>query len=182
MLTTLYVVRHAHTIYTPDERNRTLSEKGYRDARIVQKLLAAEQVDTYISSPYRRAWETIVRNASAAVLDERLRERQVAAAPVEDFQGAMDRLWSQEEYLFPGGESNRSARARGVDAFEDILAAYPGKRVAIGTHGNLMVLTMGHYDSRFDYDFWKQLKMPAIWKLTFDDHQYIQAEPLSIQK
>ncbi|WP_255220216.1 histidine phosphatase family protein [Terribacillus saccharophilus] len=182
MLTTLYVVRHAHAIYTTDERNRTLSEKGYSDAKIVQKLLAAEQVDTYISSPYRRAWETIVSDASTAVLDERLRERQIAADPVEDFQGAIVRLWSNEEYQFPGGESNQAARKRGIDAFQDILAAYPGKRVAIGTHGNLMVLTMGHYDNQFDYAFWKQLTMPAIWQLTFDEQQYIRAEPVSIQK
>ncbi|WP_175073384.1 histidine phosphatase family protein [Terribacillus sp. AE2B 122] len=182
MLTTLYLVRHAHTIYTPDERNRTLSKKGYSDAKIVQKLLAAEQVDSYISSPYRRAWETIVSDASTAMLDERLRERQIAADPVDDFQEAMDRLWSYEEYQFPGGESNKAARKRGLDALQDILTAYPGKRVAIGTHGNLMVLTMGHYDNQFDYAFWKQLPMPAIWKLTFDGQQYIQAEPLSIQK
>lgn len=182
MLTTLYVVRHAHTIYTPDEQNRTLSEKGYTDAKIVQTLLADEKIDTYISSPYRRAWETIVRDISNAVMDERLRERQVAEDPVVDFQGAMDRLWSQEEYHFPGGESNKNARARGVDAFQDILAAYPGKQVAIGTHGNLMVLTMGHYDIQFDYTFWKQLPMPAIWKLTFDGQQYLRAEFVSIKK
>lgn len=182
MLTTLYVVRHAHTIYTPDEINRTLSEKGYKDAKIVQTLLADEKIDTYISSPYRRAWETIVRDTSNAVMDERLRERQVAADPVENFQEAMDRLWSQEEYQFPGGESNKSARARGVDAFQDILASYPGKRVAIGTHGNLMVLTMGHYDNQFDYIFWRQLPMPAIWKLTFDGQQYLRAESVSIKK
>lgn len=182
MLTTLYVVRHAHAIYTPDERNRTLSEKGYSDAKIVHALLADEKIDTYISSPYRRAWETIMQDASKAVMDERLRERQVAADPVEDFQSAMDRLWSQEDYQFPGGESNKTARARGVDVFQDILAAYPGKRVAIGTHGNLMVLVMGHYDKQFDYGFWEQLPMPAIWKLTFDGQQYIHAETLSIQK
>ncbi|WP_246823365.1 histidine phosphatase family protein [Terribacillus saccharophilus] len=182
MLTTLYVVRHAHTIYTPDEQNRTLSEKGYNDAKIVQTLLADEKIDTYISSPYRRAWETIVSDASTAMLDERLRERQVAADPVKDFQGAMDRLWSQEEYAFPGGESNKNARARGLTAFQHILASYPGKRIAIGTHGNLMVLTMGHYDNQFDYNFWKQLPMPAIWKLTFDGQQYLRAESVSIKK
>lgn len=182
MLTMMYLVRHAHTIYTPDERNRTLSEQGYADAKIVRKLLAAEQVDTYISSPYRRAWETIVTDPSAAALDERLRERQIAPAPVKDFQGAMDRLWSDEEYQFPGGESNMTARRRVMDAVEDILAAHPGKRIAIGTHGNLMVLALGHYDDGFDYAFWKQLPMPAIWKLTFDGRRYIQAESLRLKK
>lgn len=45
-----------------------------------------------------------------------------------------------------------------------------------------MALTMGHYDKRFDYAFWKELPMPAIWKLTFDGSHYIQAEFLRIKK
>ncbi|SDB99512.1 2,3-bisphosphoglycerate-dependent phosphoglycerate mutase [Terribacillus halophilus] len=123
MHTTLYFVRHAHTIYTPDERNRSLSEQGYADAKFVQKFLEAENIDVFISSPYRRAWETIVADPSAAVFDERLRERQIASSPVEDFQGAMDRLWSEEVYQFPGGESNMTARKRGAAACQDILTA-----------------------------------------------------------
>ncbi|WP_077306907.1 histidine phosphatase family protein [Terribacillus halophilus] len=182
MLTTLYVVRHAHSLYTPDERNRSLSEKGYQDAKLVQQLLAAEQVEVRISSPYRRAWETIAADTNLVILDERLRERQIADSPADNFEDSIHQLWMQEEFQFPGGESNETARARGVSAFQDILTSYSGKRVAIGTHGNLMTLTMGHYDTQFHYAFWKQLAMPAIWKLTFDRLQYIGAEQLRIQK
>ncbi|SNZ04138.1 2,3-bisphosphoglycerate-dependent phosphoglycerate mutase [Terribacillus aidingensis] len=182
MLTTLYVVRHAHSIYTPDERNRPLSETGYLDAKLVQQVLAAEQVEVKITSPYRRAWETIAADANLVIVDERLRERQIADNPAKNFKDAIQQLWMQEEFHFPGGESNKTASARGVAAFQDILASYPGKRVAIGTHGNLMTLAMGHYDTQFHYTFWKQLAMPAVWKLTFDSQQYIGAEHLCIQK
>jgi 2,3-bisphosphoglycerate-dependent phosphoglycerate mutase len=41
---------------------------------------------------------------------------------------------------------------------------------------------MGHYNTQFHYAFWKQLAMPAVWKLTFDGQQYIGAEQLCIQK
>ncbi|QXE03477.1 histidine phosphatase family protein [Terribacillus sp. DMT04] len=181
MLTSLYVVRHAHSIYTSDERNRPLSEAGYLAAKLVHQLLAAEQVEIKISSPYRRAWETIATN-NLVIMDERLRERQLADSPAKNFHEAIHQLWMQEDFHFPGGESNKTARTRGVAAFQDILASYPGKRVAIGTHGNLMTLALGHYDNQFHYAFWKQLAMPAVWKLTFDGQQYIGAEQLCIQK
>ncbi|MCC2441947.1 histidine phosphatase family protein, partial [Bacillus paranthracis] len=32
MLTNLYLVRHAHSTYTPEELKRPLSEKGLKDA------------------------------------------------------------------------------------------------------------------------------------------------------
>lgn len=35
MGTNLYLVRHAHSVYTPDERNRPLSERGCLDAKKV---------------------------------------------------------------------------------------------------------------------------------------------------
>lgn len=32
MNTNIYLVRHGHSVYTSDELNRPLSEKGFRDA------------------------------------------------------------------------------------------------------------------------------------------------------
>lgn len=38
-MTTIYFVRHAHSTYTKEERERPLSEKGYLDAENVTRLL-----------------------------------------------------------------------------------------------------------------------------------------------
>lgn len=40
------------------------------------------------------------------------------------------------------------AEERGVAAITGILTHHPGSRVAIGTHGGLMTLIMGHYHRR----------------------------------
>lgn len=38
MITNIYFVRHASSIYYPDEMNRPLSEKGFKDAKRVTEL------------------------------------------------------------------------------------------------------------------------------------------------
>lgn len=59
MVTNLYLVRHAHSAYSADELNRPLSERGQADARKVSGLLIHENIHVLISSPYKRAIQTI---------------------------------------------------------------------------------------------------------------------------
>lgn len=60
------------------------------------------------------------------------------------------------------------AQKRGVDAIIHVLQTYKGKNIVIGTHGNIMVLIMNHFDSRYGYSFWKGLAMPDVYRLTFE--------------
>ena len=52
-MTTIYFVRHAHSTYTKEERERPLSEKGHCDAENVTHLLKDKHIDVVISSPYK---------------------------------------------------------------------------------------------------------------------------------
>lgn len=47
---TIYLVRHAHSPYTPDEWGRPLSENGFEDAKRVADFLDTVHVDRFISS------------------------------------------------------------------------------------------------------------------------------------
>ncbi len=73
MLTNLYLVRHAHSIYTPDELERPLSERGFADAQTVTKLLKKENIEFVYSSPYKRAIQTIEGLANAKGLANAIR-------------------------------------------------------------------------------------------------------------
>ena len=44
-MTTIYFVRHAHSTYTKEERERPLSEKGHLDAENVTRLLKDKHID-----------------------------------------------------------------------------------------------------------------------------------------
>ena len=172
-LTNLYFVRHAHSIYTPDELNRPLSERGFADAKIVTKLLKTEDIGIVVSSPYKRAVQTVKGiaeyiNTEVEIIDG-FKERTLSTVPANDFNLAITKVWEDYNFAWDGGESNNVAQKRGVATTLSILEKYEGENVVIGTHGNIMVLIMNFFDSQYDFSFWQDLEMPDIYKLTFDD-------------
>ncbi|GGH77257.1 2,3-bisphosphoglycerate-dependent phosphoglycerate mutase [Pullulanibacillus pueri] len=172
MSTHLYLVRHAHSVYSADEFGRPLSEQGRHDALLVTECLKTEGIDQVISSPYQRAKETVQGIASIIhkeieIISD-LRERQLSRVPVNDFNLAIDKVWQDPNFSFEGGESNHKAQRRGVQVILQLLMKYAGKRIVVGTHGNLMVLIMQHFDERYNYEFWKTLDMPDIYRFSFD--------------
>lgn len=177
---TIYFVRHAHSTYTKEERERPLSEKGHLDAENVTSLLKDKDIDVVISSPYKRAIQTVQGIANtyhvSIQIEEDLRERLLSTEPVQDFNDAMQKVWGDWNYAYEGGESNDVAQRRVVTCMQSILKKYKGKNIVIGTHGNIMVLLMNYFDSKYDFQFWKTLHMPDVYKLTFDNNCFISAE------
>jgi 2,3-bisphosphoglycerate-dependent phosphoglycerate mutase len=174
-MTNLYFVRHAHSNYTPDESGRPLSEKGLEDARKVTELLQSEKVEKVVSSPYKRAVQTVQgiaaqKNMKVEIV-EGLKERTLSSETVEDFSAAMTKVWTNPTFAWAGGESNDIAQKRGVESVSRILRDYEGKNIVIGSHGNMMVLIMNHFDMQYDFTFWHKLDMPDIYKLSFDGNK-----------
>ncbi|HDR7387990.1 MULTISPECIES: histidine phosphatase family protein [Bacillus] len=179
-MTTIYFVRHAHSTYTKEERERPLSEKGHCDAENVTRLLKDGHIDVVISSPYKRAIQTVQGIANtynvSIQIEEDLRERLLSSEPVEDFNDAIENVWEDWTFAYEGGESNDVAQKRAILCMQNILGKYKGKNIVIGTHGNIMVLLMNYFDSKYDFQFWKTIQMPDVYKLTFDNNRFISAE------
>ena len=74
----LYLVRHAHSVWTSDEM-RPLSQAGFDDARRVADILAPLRPGAIYSSPYRRAQQTVEPLAGALGMSIQV---------VEDLRGA----------------------------------------------------------------------------------------------
>ncbi|QRG69561.1 histidine phosphatase family protein [Brevibacillus choshinensis] len=185
MKTHIYMVRHAESPFTlNEEETRELSEKGWRDAKRIATLLEAEQIDVFVSSSYRRAIQTVEIAARKLekdiAIEPRFRERDLASHdhPFENFEQAVEKAFADPAYSYPGGESNRDACIRGVAAVKDVLAAYPGKKVAIGTHGNILTIIMNHFDDRYDFEFWKKTTKPDLYKLTFEGDSLMEVNRL----
>lgn len=111
MQTCLYFVRHAHSVYSADEYGRPLSERGYQDAQRVTEILKTENINRILSSPYRRAIETVEGISRFLGIEierkEDFKERVVASHPVEDFALAMAKLWGDEQFAWPGGSRTK---------------------------------------------------------------------------
>jgi len=175
MRTHLYFVRHAHSVYTPDELARPLSEKGMQDARAVAELLEHESIDLVLSSPYKRAIQTVEGVSAAGIeLIDDFRERTLSEGPVKDFAAAVQQVWLDEQFAWEGGESNAEARARGVEKTLELLNTHAGKNIVIGTHGNLMALIISYFNPAYGFQFWRQLAMPDIYKLSFEETELIE--------
>jgi 2,3-bisphosphoglycerate-dependent phosphoglycerate mutase len=180
MITNIYLVRHAHSNYSSDELGRSVSEEGRKNVEYVSKILVAENIEVFISSPYRRAIQTI-EDAAVALgieieLNENFKERILSSTPVEDFETTIQTIWKDPSFSLEGGESNIQAQKRGIEELTHVLERYKGMRVAIGTHGNIMAIIMNYYDSKYNYEFWKGLSMPDIYKLSFDEYSLIDVK------
>ncbi|AFQ13042.1 TPA: histidine phosphatase family protein [Bacillus pacificus] len=179
-MTTIYFVRHAHSTYTKEERERPLSEKGQLDAENVTHLLKDRHIDVVISSPYKRAIQTVQGIANtydvSIQIEEDLRERLLSSESVTDFNDAVQKVWEDWDFAHEGGESNDVAQRRAVICMQNILKKYKDKNIVIGTHGNIMVLLMNYFDSKYDFRFWKTIRMPDIFKLNFHNEDLVSSE------
>ncbi|WP_435166627.1 nucleotidyltransferase family protein [Paenibacillus glycanilyticus] len=180
-LTQVYMVRHAHSVYKADEElYRPLSPQGEEAARKVADLLADEQISAIISSPYKRALQTVeplaLRRGLTIQVEEDFRERLLADRPQDDFHYAIRKVWEEEAFSWPGGESNLVAQHRGVQALQSVLRRYQGDTIAIGTHGNLMALMIKAFKPEYGFAFWQQLSMPDIHKLSFNGLAFTHIE------
>lgn len=174
-MTNLIFVRHAHSNYSQDELGRTLSEKGFIDARRVTEILTSYEIDKVISSPYKRAIQTVEGIAESFEKEieimEGFKERILSIEPVENFPLAISKVWEDDDFSWKGGESNKQAQKRGIEATIKILNEYKGKTVVVGTHGNIMTLIMNYFNKRYDFTFWKNLDMPDIYQLSFEEFE-----------
>jgi 2,3-bisphosphoglycerate-dependent phosphoglycerate mutase len=171
--TIVYLVRHAHADWQPDE-NRPLSSRGRAAALRLAVQFEHIPIGAICSSPSTRAIETVARLAErrnlVPVVAENLRERELSAATASDFEAAVAVSWRRPDVAAtPGGESNDAAQHRGIAEVRRAVEAYDGRDVVIATHGSLLTLILNRFDPAFGYDFWRSLTFPDVYELTFND-------------
>lgn len=186
MMTVIFMVRHAHSVFNlEEEETRGLSIQGMEDAARVKDLMMKERIDAVYSSSYTRAIQTVEGFANAfnmeIKIDERFRERDLAARDyvIENPQEAMQRVFADPEFRFPGGETNNEVKERGTAALKDILKEQEGQSVAIGIHGNIMTILMGAWNKEYGtLEFWKTTTKPDIYKLEFQEQKLLKVTRL----
>lgn len=163
------LVRHCESSgQAPDA---PLSERGYAQAEALARELAPLPIDRVISSPYRRARETIAvyaRERGLAVHeDERLCERRLSAQPIPDWREFVCASFDDPDRRAPGGESGRETLARGWAALEAAFALDARLPVLVG-HGQLFSLVLHAIDGRFGFAGWEGLTNPDVYVVRRD--------------
>ncbi|MBQ8556083.1 MAG: histidine phosphatase family protein [Clostridia bacterium] len=187
-MTHIYFVRHAEPNYrNHDDMSRELSPRGLEDRKLVTAFLMDKGVTAVLSSPYRRAVDTVrdfadtVRLPIVHITD--FRERRVDDCWIDDFDAFARRQWADFDYHLSGGESLREVQERNVAALQRVLREYDGQSVAIGGHGTAISAVLNYFDPDFGYDQFESIRrlMPWIVRLDFDGKTFVGYEPFPLK-
>lgn len=182
-MTTIYLVRHAEPNYNNhDDQTRELTEKGLQDRQLLVNFFADKQIDHIVSSPYKRAVDTIQPVADSKQLPITLqadfRERKIDDVWIDDFKTFTANQWQDFTYKFSqAGESLGEVKTRTITALTDLLENSPADHLIISSHGTAISTIINHYNPDFGYEQFEAIKtlMPFVVELTFED-----LTPLSI--
>lgn len=186
-MTTVYFVRHAEPNFNNhDDMTRELSEKGLADRRLVTQFLSDKGIDAVLSSPFKRAVDTVRDFADSVGLDivtiHGFRERKVDSVWIEDFNSFCKRQWSDFDYKLSDGETLSEVQIRNIRALNEVLDKFSGNNIVIGTHGTALSTIINHFDSSFGYERFCEIKglMPWVVKMEFDGQRYVAYQGIDI--
>ena len=189
-MTTVYFVRHAESDYSVREsRIRPLTEKGLADCRLVTDFLKDRNIDVVISSPYKRAVDTLKDFADKYNFDimtiENFCEQRSDSGYLNravDFSVFMKSIWTDFNYRLSDGESLSECQERNIAGLEKVLTQYKDKNIVIGTHGIALSAIVNYYDNTFGYDDFMAMSFifPWVVRMEFNDDGCISIEKIDI--
>lgn len=186
MSTFVYMVRHGESPKEGNERTRGLTEKGYLDAQRVTDLIKDEEVDVVVSSPYVRSILTVEKLAQLigqkVLVFEDLKEKVFSSENIrvsdKELVPLLKKSFSDSNFTLEGGESNADSQKRAINVLKELLDTFRDKKVVIGTHGAVMTLMMGYFDSTYDLNFLHSTSKPDIYRMEFIEQELVNVERL----
>ena len=182
-MTHIYFVRHAEPNYSNhDDFSRELSEKGRADRKLVTAFLADKSIDVVLSSPFKRAVDTVKDFADTygyeVITVADFRERRVDSYWIADFNAFARKQWEDFDYKLTDGECLREVQQRNIAALQQVLKQYDNQNVVVGSHGTALSTIINYYQPGFDYICFEKIRkiMPWIVCFTFEREKCIGIE------
>lgn len=186
-MTTVYFIRHAEPNYeNHDDRRRELSEKGMADRKLVTEYLSNIAIDMVVSSPYKRAVDTVADFARTYGYEiemlEDFRERKVDSGWIEDFYEFSKKQWEDFDYKRSDGETLREVQTRNVDALMGVLACYPEKTIVVGSHGTALCTIINYFRKDFGFQAFENIRalMPWIVCIHFKGQECVKIQSYNV--
>ena len=187
-MTTIYFIRHAESDYSVREsRVRPLTEKGLADCSLVTEFLSDKNIDVVLSSPYKRAVDTLLDftdmyNFDIQTIEDFCELKSDNGYRAVDFSVYMKSLWTDFNYRLGDGESLGECQRRNIAALEEVLTQYRNKNIVIGTHGIALSAIINYYDSTFGYEDFMAMSFifPWVVKIDFNDDGCICIEKIDL--
>jgi 2,3-bisphosphoglycerate-dependent phosphoglycerate mutase len=158
------LVRHCES--TGQAPEAPLTAHGHAQARELANKLAVHPLAAIVASPFRRAHETLeplaARTGLEIDVDARLAEWMLPFVPPGAWPAGVAPLLRGQQAPPPGFESLDAARARGLAAFRDALAAGGGTRVLV-SHGKLLALVVAALRGTDPFDVFVTIENPYVF-------------------
>ena len=126
-------------------------------------------ITAMISSPYRRAIDTVRPLAKRLGLTihvrQDLRERKLCEAMRDDWRELVKRAWADLSFALPGCESGMDCQKRVLACLAGLTAEFPGRTVAVCSHGNAIGLLLKAMDRTFGYEDWRRMENPDVFRI-----------------
>ena len=187
MKTTFYFVRHAKVNKNNhDDMTRELSAEGFAERILVTNFLADKNIDILLSSPYKRAVDTIADFAEKNDMEIRpiddFRERKITDEWIADFETYSKKQWEDMNYKLKNGESLMEVQNRNIRALNCALEEYRGKNIVVGSHGTALSTVINFFDKSFGYEDFNEISdiMPWIVKFVFEDDRCVEMEKVNL--
>ena len=167
----IYIIRHCKA--EGQEFDAQLTDEGHKQAQQLRDLFSTIEVDRIISSPYRRAVQSIKPLSETKRVeietDSRLEERNLSSKQLTDWLEKLESTFLNMDLTFEGGESSREATERVVQLMEECEADEMEESIIVVTHGNLMALLLNHFLHDFGFEGWKGLSNPDVYLLQINE-------------
>ena len=174
---TLYVIRHGKASLDGSDRERGLTEDGHKHAEQITDILKnlSPKINKIFSSPLNRAILTIKPLSEHLNLEinviEDLKEKITGETSGQNLNDLKQKMWSDFDTKLPEGESSNEASTRAISALNSIVdQREDGQTAAVQCHGTLIGLIMHHFDNSFGFEEWKNMTMPDIYKITYENN------------
>lgn len=167
----IYIIRHCEAI--GQGREASLTENGFRQAKILSEWLVNKRISRIISSPYLRAVQTIApfseNNNIEIETDNRLIERILSTQDFPDWLEKLETTFSDFSLTYEGGESSEEATARIVELINEISTS-DHESIAVVAHGGIIALLLHYYDKNFGFEQWKNICNPDVFLLRLSEN------------
>jgi 2,3-bisphosphoglycerate-dependent phosphoglycerate mutase len=188
-MTVVYFIRHAQADRSVrDGLTRPLTKKGIKDSLVVTEYLKDKNIEKVISSPYRRALDTVAdfanKNGLNIEIIQDFHERKSDSdwKRDKDYWLFIEHLWNDFSYTLSDGESLREVQERNIQALSGVLDRNAGMNIIIGTHGTALSTILNYYDNSFGFKAYKNIAnlTPWIVKMIFDGLKCISIEKINV--
>jgi len=175
----IYVVWHCKAM--GQEPEAKLTQSGAQQANVLATLLMQKDIDFIVSSPYIRAYHSILPLANQkgidVVLENRLIERALTSEKHSDWEAMLKKSFDDLTICYTGGESSYDAMQRAISVVKDVLNSQY-HHIVVVSHGNLIALILKYFNQHIGFKEWKGLTNPDVYQLSFEADKLINLQRL----